>query len=287
MKYLAAAPVGILFAVLGLFLVLEIKAERVSDPDALSTRIQSEVYALPPLPTPRSIRKLSAPEAADPFEHLKQRLDHLRFGVCGNPAQLGKGRCVLITSALGDEGKTTLATQLAGRCSDAGMTTLLIDADLRRSTLCNLLAVPGGLGLSEVLQDQATVEEVVIPVPGVSFYLLPAGTPIKDTNRVLQGPKFGALITELRQLYDMIIIDSPPVLPVPDALIMGRWADGAVLASRYDISRFSKVERARRQLDGAGIATLGTVINGMRDSESYYGRYRYRGQRSSQPNSST
>ena len=120
-KYLAAAPVGILFMALGLFLLLEIKAERVSDPDSLSTRIQSEVYALPPLPTPRSIRKLSAPDAADPFEHLKQRLDHLRFGVCGNSAQLGKGRCVLITSALGDEGKTTLATQLAGRCSDAGM----------------------------------------------------------------------------------------------------------------------------------------------------------------------
>ena len=138
-----------------------------------------------------------------------------------------------------------------------------------------------------MLQDQATLEEVVIPVPGVNFLLLPAGTPIKDTNRVLQSPKFGSLITELRQLYDMIIIDSPPVLPVPDALIMGRWADGAVLASRYDISRFSKVERARRQLDGAGIATLGTVINGMRDSESYYGRYRYRRQRSSQPNSST
>ena len=72
------------------------------------------------------------------------------------------------------------------------------------------------------------------------------------------------MMSQLRQRYDLIIIDSPPVLPVPDALILGRWADGAVIAARYDKSRFPQVERARRQLDNAGIAVLGTVINGMR-----------------------
>jgi polysaccharide biosynthesis transport protein len=92
---------------------------------------------------------------------------------------------------------------------------------------------------------------------------------------LLQDRQFGTFITQLRQLYDLIIIDSPPVLPVPDALILGRWADGAVLAARYDISRFPQVERARHQLDSAGIAVLGTVINGLRHSDSYYGRYTY------------
>jgi len=285
-KYMAAAPVGILFMVLGLFFLLEIKAQRVDDPDVLSTRVRSEVYALPPLPTTRSIRKMSVPEADDQIEQFIQRLDHLRFGVCGNPAELGKGRCVLITSAVGGEGKTTLAAQLAARCGNAGMSTLLIDADLRRAALCRLLDVPEGPGLSDVLKDEATIDEVVIPVQEGTFYLLSAGTPIKDTSRVLQNRNFGLLITHLRQLYDLIIIDSPPVLPVPDALIVGRCADGAVLAARYDISRFPQVERARRQLDGAGIAILGTVINGMRHSESYYGRYSYSRQRSSQPNSS-
>ena len=94
---------------------------------------------------------------------------------------------------------------------------------------------------------------MAIPVQGGTFYLLPAGTPIEDTSRVLQSPKFGHMIGKLRQVYDLIIIDSPPVLPVPDALILGRWADGAVIAVRYDISRFPQVERARRQLDNAGI----------------------------------
>src|SRR5262249_22464907 len=96
-KYLAVAPVGVLGLMLGLFLLLEIKAGRLADPDALSSRVRSEVYALPPLPTARAIRKRTAPDMDDQIEQFIQRLDHLRFAVCGNPAELEKGRCVLIT----------------------------------------------------------------------------------------------------------------------------------------------------------------------------------------------
>ena len=192
----------------------------------------------------------------------------------------------MITHAIGTEGKTTLAAQLAARCGNAGVSTLLIDSDFRRSALCTLLDVADGPGLSDLLKDETNFDEVVMPVQGGAFYLLRAGTFIEDTSRVLRGPKFGQLINQLRQVYDLIIIDSPPVLPVPDALIMGRWADGAVLAARYDISRFPQVERARRQLDNAGIPILGTVINGMRNSDSYYGRYKNSRRPSSEPESS-
>jgi len=281
LKLMAAAPIGVFVMIFGLFLLLEIKAERIADPDALSTRVQSKVYSLPPLPTARSMRRLNVPDADDQIEQFIQRLDHLRFAVCGTSVELGKGRCVLITSAIGGEGKTTLAAQLAARCGNAGMSTILIDADLRRAALCLLLDVPEGPGLSDVLKDEATVEDVVIPVQGGTFVLLPAGTPVHDTSRILQSRKVGELIAQLRQVYDLIIIDSPPVLPVPDGLILGRWADGAVLASRYDISRFPQVERARRQLDSAGIPVLGTVINGMRNSDSYSGTYAYTRRRSS------
>ena len=286
-KYMVAAPVGIMFLMLGLFLILEIKAERIADPDALSTRVQSEVYALPPLPTARSIRKWTASEAGDQIEHFIQRLDHVRFAVCGNPSELAKGRCVLITSAIGREGKTTLAAQLAASCGNAGMSTLLIDADLRRTDLCKVLDVPEGPGLSDLLvNDELAPTDLVIPVQGGTFHLLPAGTPISDLSRGLQNRKLGLVITQFRQIYDLVIIDSPPVLPVPDALILGRWADGAILAVRYDTSRFPQVERARRQLDAAGICVLGTVINGMRNSDAYYGRYSHNRRPTSQPDPS-
>jgi capsular exopolysaccharide synthesis family protein len=284
-KYMVAAPVGVLFLLLGLFSLLEIKAERVADPDSLSLCARSEVYSLPPLPTPREARRLGAPKAEVQIEQFIQRLEHLRFAVCSKPVELGKGRCVLITSAIGAEGKTTLAVHLASRCGNAGMSTLLIDADFRRTSLCKLLDVPDGRGLSDVLMDTATTDEVIIPVQGGTFYVLPAGTPVEDTSRLLQSRSVGAHITQLRQHYDLIIIDSPPVLPVPDALILGRWADGAVLAARYDMSRFSQVERARRQLHNAGIGILGTVFNGMRNSDSYYGRYSYTRTRPSPTNS--
>ena len=108
-KYMAVAPIGVLFLMLGIFLFLEIRAGRVADPDALSTRVRSEVYALPPLPKPRQLRKRNEPMVNAQIETFIQRLDHLRFAVCGNSVLPGKGRCVLITSATGGEGKTTLA----------------------------------------------------------------------------------------------------------------------------------------------------------------------------------
>ncbi len=286
-KYMAVAPVGVLFMMLGLFLLLEIKAERVADPDALSTRVRSEVYALPPLPKSRGLRKRNEHTLDAQIEEFIDRLDHLRFAVCGNSVQPGKGRCVLITSAKEKEGKTTLAAQLAARCGNAGMSTLLIDADLRRGALCTLLDVPEGLGLSDVLRGESAIEDVVVPVQGGAFSLLCAGTQIREIGTLFQDRQFGMFITQLRQRYDLIIIDSPPVLPVPDALILGRWADGAILAARYDISQLPQLERARRQLDSAGIAVLGTVINGLRHSDSYYGRYTYSRRRSPDPDSSS
>ncbi|WP_165223239.1 exopolysaccharide transport family protein [Aquisphaera insulae] len=279
LKFMAILPVVVLGAVLGLFLLLEIRAERVANPDALSSRVQSEVYALPPIPKQRAIGRSGSDDQIDRFI---QRLDHLRFAVCGDHHEAEMGRCVLVTSAVGGEGKTTLAAQLAARCGNAGISTLLIDADLRRAALCPLLDVPEGPGLSDALQGDAKVEELVIPVQGGTFHLLSAGTPTPDASRIVQGRNFPMIIAQLRQTYEMIIIDSPPILPVPDALALGRWTDGALLATRFEVSRSPQVERARRQLDNAGIPVLGTVINGLRTSDSYYGRYTYNRQRTPQ-----
>jgi capsular exopolysaccharide synthesis family protein len=287
LKYMLLLPVGTLFAVLGLFLLLEVKSERVADPDQLSTRVHSEVFALPPMPTSRAIRKLSRPVVDDQIDRFIQRLDHLRFAVCGDHRDTELGRCVLITSSVEREGKTTLAAQLAARCGNAGISTLLIDADLRRANLCRLLDVPEGSGLTDVLTGEAKLEDVVIPVQEGTFYLLSAGTPVHDPSRILQERNLAMLIAQLRQRYEMIVIDSPPVLPVPDALILGRWTDGVLLATRYEVSRSPQVERARRQLGNAGIPVLGTVINGMRSFNSYYGRYTYSRQRPSQTDPSS
>jgi succinoglycan biosynthesis transport protein ExoP len=105
--------------------------------------------------------------------------------------------------------------------------------------------------------------------------LLPAGTPGFDPSRLLQGDQLAGLLSQLRQAFDIIIMDAPPVLLVPDALTVGRWTDGALLAVRYDTSRFPLVERAHRRLTAVGVPLIGAVVNGVRTMESSYGYYSY------------
>jgi Mrp family chromosome partitioning ATPase len=137
-----------------------------------------------------------------------------------------------------------------------------------------MLDASGNPGLISVLCGAVAPEEAMIVIGDAGgFHLLPAGTPRVDPSRLLQGDRFGKLLAQARESFDMIIVDAPPVLPVPDALTIGRWTDGAVLAVRFDTSRFPLVERATRRLAHIGVPLIGAVVNGVRSTESRYGRY--------------
>ena len=274
MTYLAMTPVGVLGTVLGLIVLLEIRSARVADPDVLSSRVKHEVFSIAPLPNLRPGDDPNSDRAEQRLARFVQSLDHLRVAICEG-GEAGSGRCVMITSATGGEGKTTLSAHLAARCANAGTSTLLIDADLRRASLGRLLDVPVGPGLSDVLGGEADLDGTLITVQAGGFHFLSAGTPGRDPSRVLKSARLSELIGRLRQTYDLVIIDTPPVLPVADALIMGRWADGAVMAARFDASRLPLVERANRQLALAGIPVLGVVVNGVRGQDATYGNYAY------------
>ena len=272
--YLATMPFGVLGAVLLLAVLLEIRSGRVADPEFLSARVPHEVFAIAPLPTARAALGSGIDRNEQRLARFVQSLDHLRVALCEGGTN-GEGRCVMITSATGGEGKTTLSAHLAARCANAGTATLLIDADLRRGSLGRLLDVPAGLGLGDVLAGQVELDGGLISTQAGGFHFLSAGTPGIDPTRVLRSTRLAELIGQLRQMYDLIIIDTPPVLPVADALILGRWADGAVLTARYDASRLPLVERANRQIAAAGIPVLGVVINGVRGQDQAYGNYAY------------
>ncbi|RUL84918.1 exopolysaccharide transport family protein [Tautonia sociabilis] len=289
-KFLALTPLAMLGLVLGLVTLVELRSGRVGGTEELSGRLAAEVFAVPPLPTTRDAERarLEGPGYDPKFEQFVQQLDHLRVALCGEGGQDGRGRCVLITSAVGGEGKTTLAAQLAVRCAEAGASTVLIDADLRRATLGRLFEVPDCPGLSDVLRGDAQLEDALVPISQVGgCQLLPAGSPEAYPNRILRGKAFAPMLERLRRSFDVVIIDTSPVLPVPDALILGRLADGAVIATRHDQSRFPAVERANGLLTGAGIPVLGVVVNGARTSDRRFGTgyatYTYRSDRISDP----
>jgi capsular exopolysaccharide synthesis family protein len=281
MKVMAATPVGVLAVLLAMFVLVEVKSGRVADPDQLSSRVRVEVIGVvPPLPSLRPSRALwgsrDEVRARRQFEEFMQSLDHLRVALC-NPRRGGeRRRCIVITSACSSEGKTTLAAHLAGRCANAGLSTLLVDSDLRNPSLSRLLKVPEGPGLSDVLRGEVSAESAMMVIEaGGGFHLLPAGTPGYDPSRLLQGEQLSQLLGQLRQAFDIVIMDAPPVLLVPDALTVGRCSDGALLAVRYDTSRFPLVERAHRRLTSVGVPVIGAVVNGVRTMESSYGYYSY------------
>jgi capsular exopolysaccharide synthesis family protein len=285
-QLMASAPVITGMLILGLLTLLELRGARVADPEELSSRMNLQVIGVvPPLPQIRTLAPTSGNEAAPTpdlraqrqLDEFVQSLDHLRVALCARRDPWGRDRhCVLITSACGSEGKTTLAAQLAERCVNAGLMTLLIDADLRNPTLSRMLDAPDNPGLINVLRGEVTAEDVVMVIGDAGgFHLLPAGTPRMDPSRLLASDRLGKLLTQARESFDMIIVDAPPVLPVPDALTIGRWTDGAVLAVRYDTSRFPLVERAYRRLGHVGVPVIGAVVNGVRSAESTYGGYAY------------
>ncbi|HEU5423602.1 MAG TPA: polysaccharide biosynthesis tyrosine autokinase, partial [Nitrolancea sp.] len=286
-----AAPLAMWFAVLGLLGLIELKSGRVADPEELSSRSRLQVLGVvPPLPRIRpSAGQLalgSDGRAQRQLEEFVQSLDHLRVALCARPDPWGRNRhCVLITSACGSEGKTTLAAQLAERCVNAGLMTLLIDADLRNPTLSRMLDAEQEAGLINVLRGERAPEDAIIVVEDAGgFHFLPAGTPRVDPSRLLQGDRLGNLLAQARESFEMIIVDAPPVLPVPDALTIGRWTDGAVLAVRYDNSRFPLVDRANRRLAHVGVPVIGAVVNGVRSPDGAYGGYyAYGGSSSAEP----
>jgi succinoglycan biosynthesis transport protein ExoP len=279
LKAMAAAPLGMLVGVLGLCVLVEMHAGRVHDPEELPDRLRIPVLGVVPrLPRARPARgRLSDREEARSRRDLDQfiqSLDHLRVAICsGKPAWGRARRSVLITSACGSEGKTTLAAQLAERCVNAGLLTLLIDADIRHPTLSRMFDLPSSQGLVNVLRGEASAEEAITVIEGAGgFHFLPAGSPRVDPSRLLHDGRLAKLLASARESFDIVIVDAPPILPVPDALTIGRWVDGAVLAVRFDTSRYPLVERANRRLAAVGVPVIGAVVNGVGGPEGgYYG----------------
>ena len=278
---MASVPVGMFLGVLGLFMLVERHAGRVHDPDELPDRLKLHVLGVvPPLPKarpaagPLSIRD-EARSRRD-LDQFVQSLDHLRVAICSGRDAWGRPRrSILITSACGGEGKTTLAAQLAERCVNAGLLTLLVDADIRNPTLSRMFDLLGGRGLVNVLRGESTAEEAISVIGGAGgFHFLPAGSPRVDPSRLLHGDRLAKLLASAKESFDIVIVDAPPILPVPDALTIGRWVDGAVLAVRFDNSRYPQVERANRRLAAVGVPVIGAVMNGVRGAEaSYYGSH--------------
>src|SRR5205823_4998314 len=144
---------------------------------------------------------------------------------------------VMVTSALPGEGKTSLSTHLAISLARAGFNTLLIDGDLRRPAVHRLFDAEVGPGFNELLRGEVGLAAVTRPtlVPGLS--LIPAGQWSPHSTQALSQDGTGTLLKPLRSQYDFIIVDSSPILPVVDPLLLGQHADAVLFSILHDVSR--------------------------------------------------
>jgi capsular exopolysaccharide synthesis family protein len=185
-------------------------------------------------------------------------------------------RVVMITSANSGEGKTSLSAHLAVSLAHTNLRTLLIDGDLRNPIVHQIFGLDAKLGFCELLRGEATAEEVIQRTSVEGLSLLPAGRWSSRASRALaQDGVAGRILRQFRNEFDFVIIDSSPVLPVVDPLLIGQLADCTILSVLRDVSRMPNVYAAHQRLKAVGVRVLGAVVNGVR-GESYGAAYPYR-----------
>jgi receptor protein-tyrosine kinase len=246
--------------------------------ESLTTKIESaddlaEVAGVPvyaEIPAESAVLKLHRPEdlatqprlriVAEAFRDLRTNLLFTDEGI----------RSVLITSPDGSHGKTTVAFGLAATLARSGMRTLLIDADLRRGRVAELLELSRSPGLMDVLLGSIELEEALQTTED-GLQVLVGGRRAADPGELLTSA-FPPLLTRLEREYEAVIIDSTPVIPISDARIVARYADATILVARAGFALRRQVRAAVERLGLINVKVTAAVLNystGVRSS-SYY-----------------
>jgi len=182
----------------------------------------------------------------------------------------------MVTSAQPLDGKTTTACNLALALAIDGARVLIIDADMRRSGVHRMLNVKNGTGLSHVLTGQASMAEVLVALDSPRVWAMTAGISPPNPSELLGSEQMRALIEEAKSgQFDWVIIDSPPVLPVTDAVLLSPLVGGVVFVVGSEMTRRPQAARALEMLTASGSRLLGAVLNrvDLKRNRYYYSRY--------------
>jgi succinoglycan biosynthesis transport protein ExoP len=221
----------------------------------------------------RNINVLTQPKSqfTEAFRSLRTSL---LLATAGHPPKF-----ILFTSATPSEGKTTMATNLACILSQGEARVLLIDADLRRPSVHHRFGLPAKTGLTTVLAGTSTLEEGLQRVPELpNLDILPSGPVPPFPTEMLSSQAMKDLLQHIGGIYTYVVIDSPPILSVTDAAILGRFADAVVIVVRHGKSGKNVMRRARDLLIRSGAPISGLVLNAVDlNSPEYYGYYGYTG----------
>jgi succinoglycan biosynthesis transport protein ExoP len=187
-------------------------------------------------------------------------------------------RMVVVTSALPDEGKSTTSINLASTLAQAGSRVVLVEADLRRPRATRYLGIEGAVGLTDVLAGQCRLDVAIQSWGRDLFSVLPSGPLPPNPSEVLNSQHMQELLKILENLFEVVVIDSPPLLPVTDAAVLARAGDGAIIVVRHGHTTKEQLTRTVTSLQAVDARLLGTVLNRVPrkgPDAGYYG-YAYR-----------
>jgi capsular exopolysaccharide synthesis family protein len=269
-----AASVGSLILVVLAFGFWEFRARRVGAADDVSHGLGLNLMGTLPDSSARAYGARASGGDASGHSLLAEAVDATRT-ILLRAARTEGLRVVMVTSAHSGEGKTSLSTHLAASLAQVGYKTLFIDGDLRNPIAHRVFELESEPGFCELLRGEAAAADLIQPTAVDKLSMIPAGHWDGEASRALGREGFlGELLQPLREEFDFVIIDSSPVLPVVDPLLIGQQADGTILSVLRDVSRLPSVYAAHERLLAGGVKVLGAVVNGVR-GETYGATYYY------------
>ena len=216
---------------------------------------------------PAGVITLESPSSASAEAYRTLRTS-LQFMAIDKPIH-----SIQVTSATSAEGKTTVVTNLAASFAQAGHRVIILDCDLRRPRVHENLGLPNDSGFTSVLLDELTLADAITTLEGEPFLaVVTAGRVPPNPSELLASDRARAVLETLRAHCDVLLIDSPPILPVTDALVVSGFVDATLLVARPKRSTKRQIARACELLHRVGASLVGTVLNGVvRDSGDGYG----------------
>ncbi|MFM9961954.1 MAG: polysaccharide biosynthesis tyrosine autokinase [Planctomycetaceae bacterium] len=268
----SAAGVGGLGLVFLIFSVMEFHTRRITDPKDLVQTMGLELLGtLPAMPKP--LLRMGGPAASRTAmwnNALIESVDSIR-SILLHSDDAERRQILMIASATAGEGKTTFACQLAGSLARSGRKTLLVDCDLRRPRVHELLQVSNGLGMSELLTENLRPETVLQATDDPNLFVIAAGQVNETALQEVARNGAASLFTEMRKEFEFIIVDSSPLLCVADSSSIARNVDAAILVARQDVSRVPLIAVACERMDMLGLPLHGSVMVGVKSNLSGYG----------------
>ncbi|WP_026516929.1 CpsD/CapB family tyrosine-protein kinase [Butyrivibrio sp. MC2021] len=208
---------------------------------------------------------------------MAEEIKNLRTGITFSGADI---KAILFTSSTPNEGKSTISLELARSFAELGKKVVYLDCDLRKSIFnCKIREGKIVSGLSHYLTGQSKIEDIIYENdPGdddVKFYVIPSGPSSNSPTELLSSDLFDKLLEKLREDYDMVIVDAPPLGSVVDASIVSSKVDGTVIVVEAGNINYKAIQKVRDKLDASGAKILGVVLNKVDKSRKSYGYYKY------------